>query len=121
MNAMENGYRCLDENIMTLLTNAAKEDLLPLPKDMIEKDILVADAVRAICAAGKSRGAQIIFCGGTALSQAHQVISRMSEDADFRIVLPSNVIQSRPTSQFPVCCQGRHSVRHGRSRFPAGR
>ena len=106
MNAMENGYRCLDENIMTLLTNAAKEDLLPLPKDMIEKDILVADAVRAICEAGKSRGAQIIFCGGTALSQAHQVISRMSEDADFRIVLPSDVTSQGQRRNFLSAVKG---------------
>ncbi|AWP23017.1 hypothetical protein C4901_06490 [Acidiferrobacter sp. SPIII_3] len=38
--------------------------------------------------AGSQIGAHIIFCGGTALSQAHGVIERMSEDADFRIVVP---------------------------------
>lgn len=67
---------------------------------MIEKDILVADAVRAVCAAGRERGAQIIFAGGTSLSQAQQVIQRMSEDADFRIVLPLDVISQNQRRNF---------------------
>ncbi len=100
MSAMGSGYRCLDKNIVELITNAAKEDLLPLSKDMVEKDILVADAVRTVCEAGKSRGAQIIFAGGTSLSQAHQVISRMSEDADFRIVLPPDATSQNQRRNF---------------------
>jgi len=37
---------------------------------VIEIDILVADAVRALRTVGKTRDAQIIFGGGTPLSQA---------------------------------------------------
>ena len=92
MNVVENGYRCLDEKTIDIVSSIVEEKLILLPKDMIEKDILVADAVRAVCAAGRERGAQIIFAGGTSLSQAQQVIQRMSEDADFRIVLPPDVI-----------------------------
>lgn len=58
---------------------------------MLEKDLLVRDAVEIVCRAGSQIGAHIIFCGGTALSQAHGVIERMSEDADFRIVVPKAV------------------------------
>ena len=90
MNAMGNG-RGLTEKLVQEIEILKGAGSLPLPEDMIEKDILVADAVRAICNAGKERGAQIIFCGGTALSQAHQIIHRMSEDADFRIVLPPDM------------------------------
>jgi len=44
--------------------------------------------VRVIAQVGRERGVSLIFCGGTALAQAHQVIERMSEDVDFRVVLP---------------------------------
>ena len=57
----------------------------------IEKDILVRDAILAIKDAGRREGCQLIFCGGTALSQAHQFIERMSEDADFRVVVPDGL------------------------------
>lgn len=36
----------------------------------------------------------MLFCGGTSLSQAHCVIERMSEDADFRIVTPEDMSNS---------------------------
>lgn len=100
MNAMVSGYRCLDETSVITVTQVVKEKLISLPADMIEKDILVADAVRAICAAGNARGAQIIFGGGTSLSQAQQVIQRMSEDADFRIVLPPDVTSQNQRRHF---------------------
>ncbi len=67
---------------------------------MLEKDILVRDVIAAVCQAGTPLGAQIIFCGGTALSQAHGVIDRMSEDADFRIVLPPEIIGQGPKRRF---------------------
>lgn len=40
-------------------------------------------------------GAQVIFAGGTALSKAHRLIQRFSEDIDFRLVLPADVSASR--------------------------
>ncbi|MBU2792801.1 nucleotidyl transferase AbiEii/AbiGii toxin family protein [Acidithiobacillus thiooxidans] len=81
----------LNSNDLDSIQKLAAANILPLPEDMIEKDILVADAVRAICAASNARGARIIFGGGTSLSLAQQVIQRMSEDADFRIILPPDV------------------------------
>ena len=61
---------------------------LPLLPCFIEKDLLVADVVRAVCAAGQKQGTRILFCGGTSLSQGWDIIGRMSEDADFRILVP---------------------------------
>ena len=46
---------------------------------LVEKDWLVVRALAAIGAADKGPF-QIVFQGGTALSRAHRVIERMSED-----------------------------------------
>lgn len=100
MSVVENGYRCLGDDLVSLVSHVVDEGLVLLPKDMVEKDILVADAVRIICAAGRQRAAEIIFAGGTSLSQAQQVIQRMSEDADFRIVLPADVISHNQRRKF---------------------
>lgn len=90
MSVTEN-RRGLSESLIGTIKVLGNGGRLLLPEGMIEKDILVADAVRTICAVGQNRGAQIIFTGGTSLSQAYQIIERMSEDADFRIVLPPDI------------------------------
>lgn len=57
-----------------------------LPHDaLVEKDWLVVRALAAIVAADKGPF-QLVFQGGTALSRAHRVIERMSEDIDIKIV-----------------------------------
>jgi predicted nucleotidyltransferase component of viral defense system len=57
---------------------------LPDPA-LVEKDWFVAKALAAITAADKGPF-QLVFQGGTALSRAHRVIERMSEDVDIKIV-----------------------------------
>lgn len=52
---------------------------------LVEKDWLVVRALAAIVAADKGPF-QLVFQGGTALSRAHRVIDRMSEDIDIKIV-----------------------------------
>jgi predicted nucleotidyltransferase component of viral defense system len=64
-------------------------------QSMLEKDILVREAILAIRDAGQDEGCQLVFCGGTSLSQAHQLIERMSEDADFRIVVRDGLSQGQ--------------------------
>jgi predicted nucleotidyltransferase component of viral defense system len=59
---------------------------LPDPA-LVEKDWLVVKALTAINAADKGPF-QLVFQGGTALSRAHRVIARMSEDIDIKIVGP---------------------------------
>ena len=57
---------------------------LPLPI-YVEKDWFVVKALAAI--AGVDAGPfQLVFQGGTALSRAHRLIGRMSEDVDIKIV-----------------------------------
>jgi predicted nucleotidyltransferase component of viral defense system len=67
---------------------------LRLPDEaLVEKDWFVVKALAAIAAADKGPF-QLIFQGGTALSRAHRVIERMSEDIDIKIV--SNGSPPRP-------------------------
>jgi hypothetical protein len=55
---------------------------------LVEKDWFVVRALAAIAAADKGPF-QLVFQGGTALSRAHRVIDRMSEDIDIKIVSKS--------------------------------
>lgn len=52
---------------------------------LVEKDWFVARALAAIAASDKGPF-QLVFQGGTALSRAHRLIERMSEDIDLKIV-----------------------------------
>jgi predicted nucleotidyltransferase component of viral defense system len=60
---------------------------LPSPA-LVEKDWHVVKALRAINAADAAP-ARLVFGGGTALSRAHRLIRRMSEDIDLRIISDS--------------------------------
>ena len=60
---------------------------LPCPA-LVEKDWHVVKALRAINAADTAP-ARLVFGGGTALSRAHRLIRRMSEDIDLRIISDS--------------------------------
>ena len=53
----------------------------------IEKDWFVTQVV-ATLANFKYEGVEFIFAGGTALSKAHNLIKRFSEDVDFRVIVP---------------------------------
>ena len=77
-----------------LLSDFAETEQIDIPPLMLEKDILVREAILAVKDVGKDEGCQMVFCGGTSLSQAHCVIERMSEDADFRIVTPEDMSNS---------------------------
>jgi len=57
---------------------------LPSPA-LVEKDWYVVKALAAINGAD-TKPFRLVFSGGTALSQAHRLIRRMSEDIDLKIV-----------------------------------
>lgn len=57
---------------------------LPRPA-FVEKDFYVVKALAAI-ATIDAAPLRLVFGGGTALSRAHRLINRMSEDIDLRIV-----------------------------------
>jgi predicted nucleotidyltransferase component of viral defense system len=58
---------------------------------LVEKDFYVVRALAAIAAIElDALHVRLVFGGGTALSRAHRLIQRMSEDIDLRIVVDSN-------------------------------
>jgi predicted nucleotidyltransferase component of viral defense system len=61
---------------------------LPSPA-LVEKDFYVVKALAAI-AAIDTAPLRLVFGGGTALSRAHRLTRRMSEDIDLRIVVDNN-------------------------------
>ncbi len=52
---------------------------------LVEKDVHVVRAIQAV-ASVDADPFTVVFGGGTALSRAHKVVRRMSEDVDFKIV-----------------------------------
>jgi hypothetical protein len=63
---------------------------LPSPA-LVEKDFYVVKALAAIAAVEtEALPLRLVFGGGTALSRAHRLVRRMSEDIDLRIVADNN-------------------------------
>jgi predicted nucleotidyltransferase component of viral defense system len=60
----------------------------------VEKDWYVVQLIGEITNSDLF-GAQTIFAGGTALSKAHRLVQRFSEDIDFRLILPLDTSAAR--------------------------
>lgn len=85
-----------------LITSVIGEGLTALPPGIFEKDLLVTEVLHTVIAT-QSDDIRPVFCGGTCLSKAHGLIDRMSEDIDFKLVVPldlSRSARSRLLSQF---------------------
>lgn len=76
-----------------LILDVRNEGLTSLPPGIFEKDLLITEVLRTVVAVD-SDGIQLVFCGGTCLSKAHGLIERMSEDIDFKLVLPQGLSRS---------------------------
>src|ERR1700709_865173 len=59
-----------------------------ISESFVEKDWYVTQVIKKV-AEITYQDFQIIFTGGTALSKAHNLILRFSEDVDFRVIAPS--------------------------------
>lgn len=73
-----------DEITLQQLLEVQADFGLPSPA-LVEKDFYVVKALAAV-AAVETAPLQLVFGGGTALSRAHGLIRRMSEDIDLKIV-----------------------------------
>lgn len=62
---------------------------LAIDPSMVEKDWHVTRLL-AFFSRMHIPGFQVVFSGGTALSKAHGLIQRFSEDVDFRVIAPGN-------------------------------
>ena len=65
----------------------------------IEKDWFVTQVVAAL-AAFQYEEFEFVFTGGTALSKAHSLIKRFSEDVDFLVIAPPEQKSRKPLSKF---------------------
>lgn len=79
-----------------LIVDLTGEGAVGLPAGVLEKDIHITEALRYL-AQPNDLGIELVFCGGTSLSKAHDIIDRMSEDLDFKSILPVEL--SRSTSR----------------------
>jgi len=70
----------------TIIEEVALE--LGIDPAFVEKDWYVVQLIRALMTTDLF-DAQLIFTGGTALSKAHRLLQRFSEDIDFRLILPT--------------------------------
>lgn len=69
-----------------LIIDVRSEGVTSLPAAVIEKDLLVTEALQSILAT-PNNDVTPIFCGGTCLSKAYRLIDRMSEDIDFKLAV----------------------------------
>src|ERR1700761_1578657 len=76
----------------TVIEEVALE--LGIDPAFVEKDWFVVQVIREITTTNLLR-AQVVFAGGTALSKAHRLLQRFSEDIDFRVALPAALSASR--------------------------
>ena len=75
------------------ITDAIGEGLTTLAEAIIEKDLLLTEVLQSIQTTDRDE-IGLVFCGGTCLSKAHGLIDRMSEDIDFKLVVPEGLSRS---------------------------
>lgn len=63
---------------------AATQAHISLRASVIEKDYYVTQVIHVLSNV-ENEYFRLVFCGGTCLAKAHQIVSRMSEDVDFKI------------------------------------
>lgn len=77
---------------------ALRLGLTDLAASILEKDLLITE-VLGLLADFDWGDVQPMFCGGTSLSKGHGVLERMSEDIDFKLVLPEGWSRSQARRQ----------------------
>ncbi len=62
----------------------------------IEKDLLISEVFSVFTepVVYREHEAKFVLCGGTAVSKAHHLTERISEDIDLRVVVPSRMSRS---------------------------
>lgn len=78
---------------LNLAQDLRHEGATILPLRVLEKDILITEVLE-IFSGISDDDVSVVFCGGTCLSKAYRLIDRMSEDVDFKVVVPSDLTKS---------------------------
>lgn len=84
-----------------LIDDSRAEGVVSLPARVLEKDLMICEALRAI-AAIQIDGVAVTFSGGTCLAKAHKLLERMSEDIDLRVALANQSTLSRSGARTDV-------------------
>ncbi|HVS77815.1 MAG TPA: nucleotidyl transferase AbiEii/AbiGii toxin family protein [Steroidobacteraceae bacterium] len=86
--------RTISPEQAALIEEARAEGIIALRAAILEKDILVTEALRAISEV-KLPGFDLTFSGGTCLAKAYGLVERMSEDIDLRLQIDGYKTLSR--------------------------
>lgn len=70
-----------------------------MKESFVEKDWLVTQVIRTIKGIDQ-KGFEVVFSGGTALSKAHGLLFRFSEDVDFRVLVQPELRTRKNLSLF---------------------
>jgi predicted nucleotidyltransferase component of viral defense system len=81
-----------------LIVSVRNDALTDLPLGVLEKDLLLTQVLHAVDEVDRD-GIRLIFCGGTCLAKAHGLIERMSEDIDFKLVVPEGLSRNARSKQ----------------------
>lgn len=81
-----------------LIHAVVAEGLSSLPAGVLEKDVLMTEVLASLAELA-SLDFPLVFCGGTCLSKAHGLIQRMSEDLDFKLLVPQELSRSARSRQ----------------------
>lgn len=73
--------------------------IMGIAESFVEKDWYVTQIIGVIAGIQQS-GVELVFSGGTALSKAHQLLRRFSEDIDFRISVQKGAGTRKSRSAF---------------------
>ena len=73
-----------------------------LDPSILEKDVLITQVLGLLQNFNWDEFS-IVFCGGTSLSKGYRLIDRMSEDIDFKIVVPPCLTRSQSRKGWVGC------------------
>jgi len=81
--------RGLDARQRDLIQDVFNEGLSPYSLSALEKDFHLSFILERL-SSSQSERAGLVLCGGTSLVKGHELIARMSEDMDFKVVVASD-------------------------------
>lgn len=90
--------KTITEDQRQLIHAVVAEGLSSLPAGVLEKDLLITEVLASLAELA-CLAFPVVFCGGTCLSKAHGLIQRMSEDLDFKVLVPQGLSRSASSRQ----------------------
>jgi len=86
--------RGIDANQRDLIQDVVSEGLSPYRVSALEKDLHLSSILERL-SSHQPELAGLVLCGGTSLVKGHKLISRMSEDMDFKVVVASDASRNQ--------------------------